>query len=81
MRLVLLLLAAAALCAQSDPAQKAKQARDLVLAGKAEEAIPIYLELARAAPNDAAMLVNLCIAEFKARRFRDAAGHAALDHR
>ncbi|HXI44140.1 MAG TPA: tetratricopeptide repeat protein [Bryobacteraceae bacterium] len=76
MRLVLLLLAAAALCAQSDPAQKAKQARDLVLAGKAEEAIPIYLELARAAPNDAAMLVNLCIAEFKARRFRDAAGHA-----
>lgn len=77
MAFVLLLLTAAALCAQSgDPAQKAREARELVVAGKAEEAIPIYLELARAAPNDAGILVNLAIAEFKARRFRDAAGHA-----
>jgi tetratricopeptide (TPR) repeat protein len=77
MSFVLVLLTAAALCAQpGDPAQKARQASELVVAGKADEAIPIYLELARAAPNDAAILVNLSIAEFKARRFRDAAGHA-----
>jgi predicted Zn-dependent protease len=77
MRFVLLLLTAATLCAQlPDPAQQARKAREFVVAGKPDEAIPIYLELARAAPNDAAILVNLCIAEFKARRFRDAAGHA-----
>jgi predicted Zn-dependent protease len=77
MRFVPLLLVAAALSAQSgDSAQKARKARELVLAGKADEAIPIYLDLARAAPNDAAILADLSIAEFKARRFRDAAGHA-----
>src|SRR5882724_11850640 len=77
MTFVLLLLTAAALCAQpADPAQQARKASELVVAGKADEAIPIYLELARAAPNDASILVNLCIAEFKTRRFRDAAGHA-----
>jgi tetratricopeptide (TPR) repeat protein len=77
MSLILLLLAAAVLRAQpGDPAQKAQKARELVVAGKAEEAIPIYLELAYAAPNDAGILVNLSIAEFKAGRFRDAAGHA-----
>ncbi len=77
MRFVVLLLTAATLCAQpGDPAQQAQKARELVVAGKPDEAIPIYLELARAAPNDAAILVNLCIAEFKARRFRDTAGHA-----
>jgi tetratricopeptide (TPR) repeat protein len=77
MRFVVLLQTAAILCAQpGDSAQSAQKARELVVAGKPDEAIPIYLELARAAPNDAAILVNLCIAEFKARRFRDAAGHA-----
>ena len=79
MRFVLLLLTAVTLCAQlPDPAQQARRARELVVAGKPDEAIPIYLELARAAPNDAGILVNLCIAEFKARRFRDAAGHAEV---
>jgi predicted Zn-dependent protease len=77
MRFVLLLLTAVTLCAQSlDPVQQARKAREFVLAGKPDDAIPIYLELARAAPKDAGILVNLCIAEFKARRFRDAAGHA-----
>jgi tetratricopeptide (TPR) repeat protein len=77
MTFVLLLLTAAALCAQpADPARRARKASELVVAGKADEAIPIYLELARAAPNDAGILVNLSIAEFKTRRFRDAAGHA-----
>ncbi len=77
MTFVLVLLTAAALCAQpADPAQQARKASELVVAGKADEAIPIYLELARAAPNDAGILVNLSIAEFKTKRFRDAAGHA-----
>lgn len=60
----------------ADLAQEAQRARELVLEGKAEQAIPIYAEIARAAPGDAANLVNLAIAEFKARRFHDSAEHA-----
>ena len=60
MRFVVLLLTAAILCAQpGDSAQRAQKARELVVAGKLDEAISIYLELARAAPNDAGTLVNL----------------------
>jgi predicted Zn-dependent protease len=71
------LLPALAVCAQrEDIAAKARRAGELTVAGKAEEAIPIYQELARALPGNAEMLVNLSIAEFKARRFRDAAAHA-----
>ena len=77
MRTWLFLISAAALCAEpQDPAEKAQRARELVVAGKAEEAIPIYRELARAFPNDARVLVNLSVAEFKAKRYRDAAEHA-----
>ncbi|HET9318967.1 MAG TPA: tetratricopeptide repeat protein, partial [Bryobacteraceae bacterium] len=60
----------------ADLARQAQRARELVLEGKAEQAIPIYAEIARAAPGDAANLVNLAIAEFKAKRFRDSAQHA-----
>jgi len=60
----------------ADLARQAQRARELVLEGKAEQAIPIYAEIARAAPGDAANLVNLAIAEFKAKRFRDSAEHA-----
>jgi tetratricopeptide (TPR) repeat protein len=78
MRLTLLLLASSALWAQvGDAAAKAERARGLVVAGKVEEAIPLYRELVRVYPNDAAILVNLSIAEFKARRYQDAAAHAA----
>jgi predicted Zn-dependent protease len=54
-----------------------QRARELVVAGKVDEAIPIYERLVRAAPGDPRMLVNLAIAEFKARRFESAASHAA----
>jgi tetratricopeptide (TPR) repeat protein len=78
MKPVLLLLASSALWAQpEDAAAKAERARGLVVAGKVEEAIPLYRELTRVYPNDTALLVNLSIAEFKARLYRDAAGHAA----
>ncbi len=78
MKPVLLLLVAPLLVAQpEDAAAKAKRAGELIVAGKAEEAIPLYHDLARAYPNDAGILLNLSIAEFKARRYRDAATHAA----
>jgi len=78
MKSVLLVLAASVLWAQSEEATaKSLHARELVIDGKVEEAIPIYQELAQAHPNDTAILVNLSIAEFKAKRYRDAAAHAA----
>jgi len=47
-----------------------------VIAGKPEQAIPIYQELVGAVPNNPELLTDLCIAEFKAKRYRDAIGHA-----
>jgi len=47
-----------------------------VIAGKPEEAIPIYQELARAFPNSAELLMDLCITEFKAKRYRASKKHA-----
>jgi len=71
------LLAAVALCAQpADLATKAQRAQELVRADKSDEAISLYLQLVRALPNDAGMLVNLAIAEFKAKRYADSAAHA-----
>ena len=78
MRLALVILFATALPSQAedDPA-KAQRAADLVVAGKAEEAIPLFEDLVRSHPNDAPLLLNLTIAEFKAGRYRNAAVHAS----
>jgi predicted Zn-dependent protease len=78
MKPILVVLAASVLWAQpEDAAANAQRARELVVAGKVEEAIPIYLELAREFPDNAAILVNLSVAEFKAMHYRDAAAHAS----
>jgi tetratricopeptide (TPR) repeat protein len=53
-----------------------RKAGQLVTAGKPEEAIPIYARLVKASPTDSRLFLNLCIAEFKAGRFQDAAVHA-----
>ncbi|HKW98228.1 MAG TPA: tetratricopeptide repeat protein [Bryobacteraceae bacterium] len=71
-----LLAVAASAQPQADREEKAKRARELVLAGKTAEAIPIYAELARSAPGDPSSLLNLAIAEFKSKRFQDSAEHA-----
>jgi protein O-GlcNAc transferase len=78
MKPILAVFAASVLWAQpEDAAANSQRARDLVVAGNVEEAIPIYRELARAFPNNAAILVNLSVAEFKAKHYRDAAAHAS----
>ncbi|HEY7302817.1 MAG TPA: tetratricopeptide repeat protein [Bryobacteraceae bacterium] len=70
-------LAASLLSAQAaGPAAEAERARQLVVSGKPGEAIPIYLQLVRAYPSSPDLLFNLCIAEFQANRYRDAADHA-----
>lgn len=47
-----------------------------MVSGKPDEAIPIYLRLAQSFPGNPDLLLNLCIAEFQASRYRDAASHA-----
>jgi predicted Zn-dependent protease len=59
-----------------DPAQEAQQANELVANGKLDDAIQIYRRLVRAFPTNPGLLLNLCIAEFKARRYHDAIEHA-----
>jgi tetratricopeptide (TPR) repeat protein len=75
------LLCAATLRAQSAPSSEPlRRARDLVIAGKPEQAIPIYQELVRELPNNPGLRVDLCIAQFTARRYKDSveAAEAAL---
>ena len=67
-------LCAATIWAQVAPSSESfGRARDLVIAGKPEQAVPIYQELIRQFPNSAALRVDLCIAQYKARRYRDSA--------
>ncbi len=71
------LLCAVTLGAQVAPSSEPlRRARDLVIAGKAEQAIPIYQELVRKFPNNPGLRVDLCIAQFTARRYRDSAEEA-----
>ena len=75
---LLLIAFATALTAQPTlgPAAEAQRAQELVAAGKPEEAARIYRHLLRGAPDNAALLLNLCIAEYKASQFAEAAAHA-----
>jgi tetratricopeptide (TPR) repeat protein len=66
------LLFTAAVWAQTGPpSEQLRRARELVFRGKAEQAIPIYQELIRTFPNRPDLLMDLCIAQFKAKHYRD----------
>jgi tetratricopeptide (TPR) repeat protein len=69
---ILLLVAAFSLCAQTDVGR----ARDLVVAGRPLEAIPLYEALVRKFPDSAQLHLELCIADFKAHRYREAISQA-----
>lgn len=53
-------------------AAKVRQAAELVRAGKPDQAIPIYRELANAFPGVPSFGINVAIAQYKAGRYRDA---------
>jgi tetratricopeptide (TPR) repeat protein len=66
------LLFAATVGAQAGPpSEQLRRARELVLAGKPEQAVPIYQQLIRTSPNSPDLRVDLCIAQFKARHYKD----------
>jgi predicted Zn-dependent protease len=60
-----------------DPATQAQRAQELVTAGKVDEAIPIYQALVRNSPGNPVLLLNLSVAQYTGRRFREAAATAA----
>ena len=60
-----------------DAAREAQRAQELVAAGKFAEAVGIYRNLVRSSPQNPALLLNLCIAEYSDRQFRESATTAA----
>ena len=67
-----LLLSCSLLAQSSDLALKSHRAKELLEAGKAEEAIPIYRELVQALPNNPGLMMNLGLALDMAGRKREA---------
>jgi len=68
------LLCAATLWAQvAPPAEPLARARDLVIAGKPEQAAAIYQELVRKFPTNPELRVDLCVAQYKAGRYQASA--------
>src|SRR5579859_1116315 len=55
-----------------DAADKWRRANELMQAGKPDQAIPLYRELAAASPHDPSIGTNLAIAQYKAHHYRDA---------
>ncbi len=62
---------------ETELSREAQRAGQLVREGNPEAAIPIYLRLVRALPNRPEPLVDLCVAEFKAKRYGAAIQHAS----
>ena len=60
----------------SDQEKEAWRAQELVTAGKVDEAIRIYRDLLTNSPRNAVLLMNLCIAEYTAKQYREAVLHA-----
>src|SRR5262245_28168701 len=59
-----------------DPVQEAQRAQQLVVAGRLEEAIRIYQGLVKNSPENSILLLNLAIAEYTSKRYREAIDHA-----
>jgi tetratricopeptide (TPR) repeat protein len=66
-----LLFAATAWAQAGPPSEPLRRARELVLAGKPGQAVPIYQELIRTFPDSPDLRMDFCVAQFKARHYRD----------
>src|SRR6202521_1388360 len=58
-----------------DLALQSQRAKEMMAAGKFEEAIPIYRRLTQAAPGNPGLLLNLALAEHMAGHEREAIPH------
>jgi predicted Zn-dependent protease len=70
--IALVLLTCSIFAQTPDPVREAQRAQSLVVAGKPDEAIRIYQQLVRSSPNNPALLLNLCVAEYTAKHYREA---------
>lgn len=55
---------------------EAQRAQALVAAGSLDQAIRIYQDLVRTSPNNPVLLLNLCVAEYTAKHYREAIASA-----
>src|SRR5437762_14272528 len=62
--------------AAADSAKSAQRAQGLVAAGKLDEAIRIYRDLVRMSPDNPVLLLNLSVAEYTAKHYREAIASA-----
>jgi len=69
-------LLSCALFAQAPDQGQARRAQEALAAGKAGEAIRIYQDLLANSPRNPILLMNLCVAEYTDRHYRDAVLHA-----
>jgi tetratricopeptide (TPR) repeat protein len=76
-RPALLFLAPLALWSQAPPSPDHERAARLLASGQAAEAAAVYRRLSQAEPRNAALLLNLAIAEYKAADFRHAAASSS----
>lgn len=56
------------------PSETLLRVRNLVIAGKPEQAILIYQELVQKFPDSPVLRVDLCVTQYKARLYSDSAG-------
>src|SRR5947209_8726162 len=76
LRLALFYLVAASLWAQTEEQSKESQhAKELMAAGKYEQAIPIYQKLVKALPGNTGLVFDLAMAERMAGRDRESVPH------
>ena len=68
---VLLLCGSGAVCHAEERAEKLREARALVAAGRLEEAARIYGDLVAGSPNDPGLRMNLVVTQFKAGRYNE----------
>lgn len=60
-----------------DPTVLSERAQELVAAGRLDEAVRIYQDLVLASPGNPALLLNLCITEYKAKQYAESIVHAS----
>ena len=75
LQLALFCLCAGLRAQSEDQAKESQHAKELMAAGKYEQAIPVYQELVKAVPGNSGLLFNLALAERMAGRNREAVPH------
>jgi tetratricopeptide (TPR) repeat protein len=75
LRLALFCFAAGLWAQSADQSKESERAKDLMTAGKYDQAIPVYRKLVKELPGDERLVFNLALAEYMAGRDRESIPH------